>query len=184
MIREREYNGLPGIPVLIALLLVERAWCGRSSRPSEAETPVGIVARQRRPGVRHVPAVRAVHGAPEPGQGAAAVRPVPRHREGAGAALGEPASDEEGGVAARAQLRELAPQGQRQRRQPDRDRRGRGVEGRRNRRGRVRSGRLRELRARAERIGAAQSRDELSLRRARRAHWSRCAATPRQSPNT
>ena len=42
MIREREYHGLPGIPVLIALLLVEAGLVWALVRSIQAEHPVGI----------------------------------------------------------------------------------------------------------------------------------------------
>ena len=71
-------------------------------------------------------------------------------------------------VAARAELRERPAEGERPGRQPDRDRGRRGLEGRGHGRGHLRGGRLRELRARAERVGAAQPGDELPVRRARR----------------
>ena len=90
------------------------------------------------------------------------------HRQDARAALGEPVLHEEADLAARAQLRERAAEGQRQRRQPDRDRRGRRLAGRRHRGSGLRGGRLQQLREGAERIGAAQPGDELHLRRARR----------------
>jgi len=42
MIREREYHGLPGIPVLITLLLVEAGLVWALVRSIQAENPVGI----------------------------------------------------------------------------------------------------------------------------------------------
>ena len=60
-----------------------------------------------------------------------------------------------------------APEGQRHRRQPDRDRGRRGLAGGGHRRGRLRGGRLRELRASPERGGPAQPGHALPLRRAR-----------------
>ena len=87
-------------------------------------------------------------------------------------------------LAAGAELRERAAQGQRPRRQPDRDRGGGGLAGRRHGRGAVRRGRLRELRARPERVRAAEPGDALSLRRARSRARSRCAATPPRSPSS
>ena len=57
-------------------------------------------------------------------------------------------------------------QGQRPRRQPDRDRRGRRVAGHRHRRGPVRGRRLRELRPRPGRVRPAQPGDDAPVRRA------------------
>ena len=102
----------------------------------------------------------------------------------AGPALGEPVLHQEAHLAAHPQLREHAPEGQRQRGQPDRDCRGRRVAGRRHRRSGVRGRRLQQLRQGAERGGAAQPGDELHLRRARRRRRCRCAATPPRSPST
>ena len=74
MIREREYHGLPGIPVLIALLLVEAGLVWALVRSIQAENPVGIslVAIGLALVTFLLFGLFMVH--PEPGQGAAVVR--------------------------------------------------------------------------------------------------------------
>ena len=113
---------------------------------------------------------RLLRRAAQRGQGAAAVRQLRRHGEGRRACGGSTRSTrKQRDLAARPQLRDRQAQGERPRRQPDRDRRGRGVAGRGHRRGDVRGGRLRELRPRAERVGAARTcAIEYPVRRARR----------------
>ena len=76
--------------------------------------------------------VRPLHGGAEPGPGPDALRRLPRHRAAAGPALGESVLRQEGDLAPGAELRDRASEGERRRRQSDRDRRGRGVAGRRH----------------------------------------------------
>ena len=138
------------------------AWSGLGPRRARVRRVRGRVDR----GLRRLR--RALHGRAERGPGAAALRRLPRHRQGAGAALREPLLHQEADLAARAQLRERAAQGQRHGRQPDRDRGDRGLARRRHRRGRLRGGRLRELREGPDRVRRAQPGDALPLRRAPR----------------
>ena len=169
MIREQVRSAASGVPVLIAGLagIAASVWLFVASvqRPP---TPAGIIL-----GVAGVllsmfvlMGLKIVN--PNEARVLQLFGSYRGHRQDAGPALGAAAHDDAERVAAHPQLRELAPQGERPRRQPDRDRRGRGVARRRHRGGAVRGRRLRELRARPERGGAAQPRHQLSLRRARR----------------
>ena len=168
MTRERQVAAVSGwvmVPVLLAGLL------GSLFGPDHRRTnPHAVLGHRRshRAGHLRLPAHRPVRRQPERGQGAAAVREIRRHARSAGPALREPALSQAPHLAARPQLRERQAEGQRPRRQSDRDCRRRRLEGRRHGRGRVRGGRLRELRPRAERVGAAQHGDQLPVRRARR----------------
>ena len=130
------------------------------------------------------PAGRGLRGEPERGARAAILRALRGHGPRPGPALGQSVLHEAPDLAAGAQLRDRALQGERHRRQPDRDGGGRGLEGGRYRRGDLRGGRLRQLRARPERVGGPQPGDPLSLRHARGGGGSRCAATRRRSPGS
>ena len=183
MIRERERQVMNGAVVLaagVAGLFATVAWFIYAIRTRQAGT-----CRRQRPAAagQHHGARGSLHRRPQRGAGAAAVRRLRRHRPDARTALGEPALHQAQGLDPRPQLRVGQAQGQRHRRQPDRDCRGRGVARRRHGRSRLRGGRLQQLRARAERVGAAQPGDQLRLRRARRSGIAARLDQPR-SPST
>ena len=191
MIREREYAAMSGWTALVVLL----AAAALSLWQMVANIKVGQRRAHRgvghRRGVFVASADWPVHGQPERRQGAAVVWPLHRHGQDAGPALRQPALRQEAHLDARAQLRKRPPEGERPRRQPDRDRRGGGVEGRRHGRGALRGGQLRELRPRADRIRPAQHGDQLSLRRARRrealaarSHGQHCRPPPQGDPGS
>ena len=166
MIRERAYNGMPGMPVLFVFSLVDAGllWMLVMNIRSESAPEIVFAAV----GIAVTLFLTAGLFMVNPNEGK--VLQLFGEYKGtakiAGPALGESVPHQEEGVAARSQLRELASQGQRHRRQPDRNRGGRGVEGIRDRGSGVRSRRLRALRQGAERSGVAQSRHQLRLRRA------------------
>ena len=115
----------------------------------------------------------------------AIVRQLPGHDTGGGAARHQPVLYPAQGLAARAQSQRRAAQGQRQARQPDRDRGGRGVARRRHRQGELRCRQLRELRQAAERGRGAPSRGIVCLRpRRRRARRRGRADAARRQPTS
>ncbi len=184
MIRERERAAMSGVVIVFVLFAVLLA--------SVYGFVTGIRARSRPVIIFSVatfvssvlPRAGHVQRQPERGPRPPAVRQeVRRHGEDARPAVGQSVLHEAARVAAHPQLRDRASEGERSRRQPDRDRRGRRLARCRHGGSVLRGRRLQQLRPRAERSGAAQSGDELSVRRARRGA-SRCAATPAWWPST
>ena len=113
-----------------------------------------------------------LHAAAERSRHPAVVRQLPGHDAGSGAARHQSVLYPAQGVAARAQFEWRAAEGQRQERQPDRNRGGRGVARRRQCQGKLRCRQLRELRQAAKRGRGAPSRVIVCLRpRRRRARW-------------
>ena len=188
MIRERENAALPGLPVRLGLLLAlgsspSTRWS--TERARTAAGPFGIVAPVLLILLDDLPLHRASSSSTR--TKAEVLQFFGRyvgHGQAAGPALGEPALHEEADLAADPQLRERAPEGQRQRRQSDRDCRGRRLARRRHRGSGVRGRRLQQLREGPDRSGAAQPGDQLHVRRPRRGRRCRCAATPPRSPST
>ena len=168
MIRERKFDAVPGLPMLL-LFLAALVLFVLGIRQG-GQRGVGAVGPRLGAGAaaHGLSLCRLVRRESERGKGPAAVRRLRRDGAHSRAALGESLLHEEADFAARAQLRERAPQGQRQRRQPDRNRRRRRLAGRRHGGGRLPGGRLQQLREGAERIGAAEPRHELHLRHPRR----------------
>ena len=120
-----------------------------------------------------------VHAAAQRGGDPAALRRLPRHEPRAGPARHQPVLLAQEGLAARPQPERRPAQGQRQARQPDRDRRRGGLARRRHRQGGVRRRRLRELREGAKRGGGAPS--GLVVRLRRRDHRRTTPASRRSS---
>ena len=170
MIREREYAALPGLPIACCCSsrfgLLIYAFVNGVDGPSP---------RYRRSGLSLALVLNAflfdrpLRRQPERGPACCSSSATTRAPSRTpGPALGEPALHEEAHLAAHPQLRERAPEGQRQRRQSDRDRRGRRLAGGGHRGSGVRGGRLQQLRQGADRGGAPQPGDQLHVRRARR----------------
>ena len=184
MIRERELGTLPGLPMALLFFVV---LCGLVyTLISGAAERLG---RPDRRAEHRDPARRAaLHGSlrrqSQRRPCAAAVRRLRRHGEDAGAALGQPPLHQAAHLAARAELRERPAEGERPRRQPDRDCRCRGVEGRRYGGSGLPRGRLPELREGADRGGRSEPCHELHLRRSsRRRHVAARQHRPK-SPST
>ena len=110
---------------------------------------------------------RAHPGQPQRGPRPRLRRPLRRHRARAGPPLGQPVHRRTEDLGPRPQLRDREAQGQRPRRQPDRDRGDRRLEGHRHRRGALRGRRLRELRPGPGRVGAAEPGHDPPVRRPR-----------------
>ena len=96
---------------------------------------------------------------PERGERAAALRRLRGTVQGARPAVGQPVLTKRRLSLRVRNFESAQAEGERQRRQPDRDRGHRRVARRRHGRGRVRGGQLRELRPGPERVGAAQPGD-------------------------
>ena len=177
MFKERPAWSLPGIPVFLVLLVAAiglgaaarwptsaRCSCRPGTRPAGWRS-VGLVVIL----VLFV-VVLILFARPHAGQPQRAPRdhvrgPLCRHRARAGPPLGQPVHAAATGVRPRAQLRDRPAEGQRQRRQPHRDRGHRGVAGHGHGGGALRGRRLRELRAGAVGVG-------------------RCATWPCRTPTT
>ena len=173
MSQEREVRGVSGV-AMVFLLPAPRRWLGRRHWVLREHGRRCRGVRMGRPAVG--PSApgnprfpRGLYrGRPQRGSGRHAVRRLQGLDQGARILVGESAHDSPTRLAARPQLRKRQAEGQRPRRQPDRNRRGRRVAHRRHVRGRVQRGRLRALRARAERVGRAHPGDHVPLRFARR----------------
>ena len=82
MIRERAYNGLPGLPVLLVILLAEAASVWMLVMNIRTQSAPEIVVAALAIAVLTFLTAGPVHGQPERGQGAAAVRRIQGHRQG------------------------------------------------------------------------------------------------------
>ena len=140
---------------------------GRDGRRGDrgADRPHGCLRRRDRDRVARVR--RPDRGEPERGPGARPVRQLQGKPAPTGLLVGEPVYGPPQDLRSCAQLRERQAQGERPRRQPDRDRRCRGVAGDRYGGSSLRGGRLRELRPGAVRVGPAEPGDIVPIRRSR-----------------
>ena len=164
MVRERLRHGVPGLPLLpLVLLPLAGIPFFRAGRQAFLSRERWAGYRALCHGVRgasdsvDLPAQGLLHGGAQRGEGAAAVRQLHRAPPRSRACAGRTRSSTRSKISLRvrnfesAHLKVNDTDGN-----PDRDRRRRGVAGRRHRRSDVRGGRLRELRAGAERGRAAQ----------------------------
>ena len=192
MVRERLRHGVPGLPLLpLVLLPLAGIPFFRAGRQAFLAGNEGAGYRALCHGIRGVsdfvdlPAQGLLHGGAQRGEGAAAVRRATWAPPRSPGCAGRTRSSTRRKISLRvrnfesSQLKVNDQDGN-----PDRDRRGRGVAGRRDRGGHVRGGRLRELRQRAERGRASQRCHELPLRLTRGPHRLPSRIDGRQSPST
>ena len=179
---EKEVQGLPGWLMVVVLLAVAlgSAWFFVQGVQQEAGLSIVLAILVLLADLALL--VRAHRGQSQHGQGRHAVRRLQGLDQEAGLLVGESALDSPRNLAARPQFRKRQAEGQRSRRQPDRNRGRHRVAGGGDLRSCLQRGRLRELRARPDRVGAARHGHELPVRRARGRQDVAAAVRPPRSP--
>ncbi len=183
------FNGFAGLAVGIALIAVAGLRdLRRHRRRDDVPRARRVALRRRRAHLRRrgVRAGRPLHAAAERGGDPAALRRLSRHDARDGAARDEPVLHAQEDFASRAQPERRAAQGQRQARQPDRDRGRRRLARRRHGQGVFRHRRLRALREAAGGGRRAPPRLVVRLRRGRKPRGRgtasrRCSRAPTSS---